>query len=298
MDKNTIKFLSDKGCKITEGRHLSELCSFRIGGPADFFIEIPHGNALSAFLNAAGETKTDFFVIGGGTNILFPDAGYRGVIVKLTGDFEKISIQNGILSCGAGANLSSVVAFAAGNSLSGLECCAGIPGTAGGAVFGNAGSKDKWIGDCVESVEIYKNGKKELIDNNKIGFEYRKTALEGCIVSKINFSLKKEAGNDILKEVSDSIEKRRKTQPLSMPNAGCIFKNPDGLSAGKLIEDAGLKGKKKGGDNGAQISEIHGNFIVNAGKAKAIDVLDLIYAARKGVKEKFNIDLELEIKVM
>lgn len=301
MTKNTIKKLASSGCIILENEPLSKHCSFKTGGPADFLVNIPNERALEAFL---GE-KPDFFILGGGTNILFSDSGYRGIIVKLVGEFEKFSINankgdSAELSCGGGAHTAAVVRAAAENGLSGLECCAGIPGTIGGAVFGNAGTKDRWIGDVLESAEIFiKNSsgvyEKRVLKGCEIPFEYRTSGLEDCIISKLDFTLKKEAENDILKEIFESIEKRKKSQPLNFPNAGCIFKNPGGLSAGKLIDDAGLKGKKKGG---AEISEVHANFIVNNGNAKASDILDLVYCARKTVKEKFNIDLELEIKIL
>ena len=299
MANEIIKKLSDAGCKIHNNKMLSEFCSFKIGGPADFFVEIPTENALRVFLEAVSAEKIPFLFIGGGTNILFSDKGYRGVIAKLAGEFDVINIQGSKAACGAGVSLPVLVNKTASENLSGLECCAGIPGTVGGAVFGNAGSAENWISDAVESVEIYKKAesgkwKAEIMKKDDINFQYRSSGLENCIITKINFTLKKETERDILKEISESISKRAKSQPLSTANAGCIFKNPAGLSAGKLIDDAGLKGRKKGG---AKVSEMHANFIVNTGGADCDDILDLIYIVRKTVKEKFNIDLELEIKI-
>ncbi|MCL2389796.1 MAG: FAD-binding protein [Endomicrobia bacterium] len=162
MTKDIIKKLSSQGCIILENEPLSKHSSFNIGGPADFFINIPNEHALKAFLNE----NLDFFILGGGTNILFSDDGYRGIVIKLVDEFEKFSITGNEgpmtrgtlpqISCGSGAHMVSVMRAAAENGLSGLECCAGIPGTIGGSVFGNAGGKDCWIGDIVESVEIYK----------------------------------------------------------------------------------------------------------------------------------------------
>ena len=284
------------GAKIYAGELLSKHCSFKIGGIADFYIEIPNEQTLKSFLLKASSLKFKYFILGGGTNVLFSDSGYNGAVVRLTGDFEKISVNGEKIACGAGASLSAVLKKAAENNFSGLECCAGIPGTAGGAVFGNAGSKNGSIGEFVESVEIYnENGQKELINKEKIDFQYRKSGLENFVITKINFCLKKEAGNDILKEILESTVRRSKTQPLNLPNAGCIFKNPQGFSAGKLIEDAGLKGKSSGG---AKISEVHGNFIVNTGSAKCGDVLCLIRSVQAEVKEKFGVDLQLEIKTV
>ncbi|MCL2485556.1 MAG: UDP-N-acetylmuramate dehydrogenase [Endomicrobia bacterium] len=296
MTNEIIKKLSSEGCIILKDESLSKHSSFKIGGSADFFINIPNEHALFAFL----DENLDFFVLGGGTNLLFSDKGYKGIVIRLVDEFEKFSIIGNAVSCGSGAHMAAVIKAAVQNNLSGFESCAGIPGTIGGAVFGNAGSKDCWISDIVESVEVFKKNsnntyEKQLLKQDEILFDYRTSALENCIITKINFTLKNELEKDILKEISESIEKRKNSQPLNLPNAGCIFKNPVGFSAGKLIEDAGLKGKKKGD---AEISQIHANFIVNNGNATASNVLDLIYIARKTVKDKFNIDLELEIKIV
>ncbi|MDR2425701.1 MAG: UDP-N-acetylmuramate dehydrogenase [Endomicrobium sp.] len=291
-----VNKLAAAGCKVFENRKLSEVCSFKIGGNVNYFIEIPHEPALSFFLKTASVENFRFFILGGGTNVLFSDKGFSGCVIKLMGDFKNISIDGVKITCGGAVFLPSLVKKSICENLSGLECCAGIPGTVGGAVLGNAGSGQNWISDTIESVEVYnRNGEKELINKEKIDFDYRKSGLENFIISKVNFTLKKETGNGILKVVSDKIKNRAKTQPLPFPSAGCIFRNPLGLSAGKLIEDAGLKGRKK---RGAKVSEIHANFIINVANATADDVLDLIYTVRKTVKDKFNIDLELEIKVI
>ena len=283
------------GCKILQNEPLSGHSSFKIGGAADFFIEIPNEAALMEFLKIARAGGVKYFVLGGGTNVLFDDAGYRGAIIKLAGDFEKFEISGEEIFSGAGASLAAVLKAAAENGLSGLECVAGIPGTVGGAVFGNAGQKDVWISKAIKSVEIIDGLGKKVLKSDEIPFGYRKSGLENNIIIKINFLLKKEAGNGILKDILESVKERLKNQPLSMPNAGCVFKNPAGFSAGKLIDDAGLKNASIGG---AKISEIHANFIVNTGGAKSKDVLGLIELAQKTVKEKFNIDLETEIKTV
>jgi UDP-N-acetylmuramate dehydrogenase len=290
--------LSAIGCKILQNEPLSRHSSFKIGGVADFFIEIPNEDALIEFLQIAAKNGLEYFILGGGTNVLFSDGGYRGAVLRLTGDLKKIEIKGEEVSCGAGALLSFVLNETAKKGLSGLECAAGIPGTVGGAVFGNAGSKTAYIGSAVKSVEIIdlKSLEKKILKGNTLpSFGYRKSGLENCAMTKINFLLKKETGNDILKEILENVKKRSESQPLSMPNAGCIFKNPAGFSAGKLIDEAGLKGKTAGG---AKFSEIHANFIVNSGGAKSKDVLELISIAQKTVKEKFNIDLEPEIKIV
>jgi UDP-N-acetylmuramate dehydrogenase len=268
-------------------------CSFKIGGLSDFFIEIPNERALSEFLKIISDDR--FYMLGGGTNVLFSDEGYRGIIVCLMGDFKEISVSEDKILCGGGALLSDVLKVAYENSLTGLECAVGIPGTVGGAIYGNAGRRDKWISAAVKSVEIFKNLKKELINREEIAFGYRKSGFENCIISKVVFSLKKNVKDGRLEEISKNMQKRLKTQPLNMPNAGSIFKNPDRFSVGKLVEEAGLKGKYAGR---VQISELHGNFIVNRGGGFAEDVLTLINLIKEKIKEKFGISLETEIKII
>jgi UDP-N-acetylmuramate dehydrogenase len=288
-----IEPLSSLGCRVLKDEPLSMHCSLKIGGPSDFFVEIPNERSLSEFLKIVSDDK--FYMLGGGTNVLFPDEGYRGIIVCLTGDFKKISVSEDKILCGGGAMLSDVLKAACENGLTGLECMAGIPGTVGGAVYGNAGSRDKWISAVIKSVEVSKNFKKELINREKAAFDYRKSGFENCIISKVVFSLKKDVKNGRLEEISKNIQKRLETQPLDMPNAGSIFKNPGRFVVGKLIEEAGLKGKCAGK---AQISELHGNFIVNNGGAFAEDVLTLISLIKEKIKEKFGISLETEIKII
>jgi UDP-N-acetylmuramate dehydrogenase len=290
INASLISKLSQYGCKILSDEPLSKHTSFNIGGNADFFVEIPNQEALAAFL----KLKLPFFVLGGGTNILFSDAGYRGIIIKLTGDFTDIFVEDNEVICGAGANLARVLKTAAQNSLSGLENAAGIPGNIGGAVFGNAGTNAQGIGACLKYAEVFKHGQREVINKEDIRFSYRSSSLENCLITKVVFALKKADKNDILNAISIHLDKRVKSQPLSSPNAGCIFKNPTGLSAGKLIDEAGLKGLVCGG---AKISEIHANFIVNTGGAKSKDVVFLMETVTKAVKEKFNIVLEPEIRI-
>ncbi|MDR1952828.1 MAG: UDP-N-acetylmuramate dehydrogenase [Elusimicrobiota bacterium] len=281
------------GVRIYKNEPLSKHTSFKIGGPADYLLEIPSEKSLMEFLKNSSNEK--IFILGGGTNVLFCDEGFRGIIVKLTGDFEKFSFCQNKLICGASANLSAVLRECAKRNLSGLECCAGIPGTVGGAVFGNAGDKDCGICGAVFSIDIVNNMYKELIDRKKLVCEYRKTNISG-IITNVNFLLTQSERNGILREILDSkIYKRRQTQPIGIPNAGCVFKNPTGESAGKLIDLAGLKGTKIGG---AKISEIHANFIVNENNAKASDVLDLINMVKRKIKNIFGIALQEEIRVI
>jgi UDP-N-acetylmuramate dehydrogenase len=285
--------LSSLGCKILRNELLLKHCSFKIGGPVDFFIEIPNEYALLEFL---GIVSDKYYILGKGTNVLFSDEGYKGAMGCLTGDFRKIYVLKDQILCGGGALISNLLKIVLKNNLTGLEYLVGIPGTVGGAVRGNAGSKDEWISASINSVEIYKNLKKQLISKEKIKFRYRESELRDCVITKVSFSLKKAMGNDSSKKICRNMQKRLEKQPLNMPNAGSVFKNPSSdLSAGELIEYTGLKGKRIGC---AQISDLHGNFIVNRGGAIAKDVLYLIDIVKKRVKKKFNINLETEIKII
>lgn len=234
-------------------------------------------------------------VLGSGSNILFPDEGYRGIIITLVGEFRNIKITEERILVGAGAKVQDVLNLALRNDLIGLECVAGIPGTVGAAVYGNVGTKKDAVDSCVESVIIYKDAKKKNLNKDQINFSYRKSSLEDCIIVNVGFILKKETKNDSLSAVSKSLKERLKSQPLDMPNVGCIFKNPVGYSAGKLIEEANLKGFQIGG---AKVSNKHGNFIVNTGKATSKDVITLIDIIKEKVNCKFNIALETEIKII
>jgi UDP-N-acetylmuramate dehydrogenase len=266
----------------------------KIGGEADFFIEIPNEQSLVVFLNSA--LADNYFVLGDGTNVLFHDEGYRGTVIRFTGIFKKISVLKNEILSGGGALLSNVLKIALENSLSGFEFTTGIPGTVGGAIYGNVGNRNEWISTVVKTVEIYKNLKKEFLSRDKINFSYRKTNLENCLITKVSFSLENKKKNPDLQKIFKNVQKRLKTQPLNIPNAGSIFKNPDVLlSAGKLIEEVGLKGKRIGN---AEIDKLHGNFIVNTGGASSKDVLELICLIKKNVKEKFNINLETEVRII
>jgi UDP-N-acetylmuramate dehydrogenase len=293
MDKSILSKLASLGCNIFKDKLLSKHCSFKIGGPADYFIEVPSEEALFLFLKNIGTDK--FFILGCGTNVLFSDDGYNGFVVSLIGKFKQITVCGEDISCGSGALLSNVLDISLKNNLAGLEFVSGIPGCVGGAVFGNAGSKDKWIDSVIKEVNVYKDGQKILLERKQIDFSYRKSSLEKSILLSVCFSLKKSIENDSLSTVFESIKKRLKTQPLNFPNAGSVFKNPKGLSVGKLIEEAGLKGTRVGG---AQISELHGNFIINMGGALTKDVLALISMIEEKIYKQFNIKLETEIKII
>jgi len=241
--------------------------------------------------------KQNFFVIGGGTNVLFSDEGFKGIIIKLTGAFEDMYLHSGLAYCGAGVNMATAVQMLAENSYRGLEFMSGIPGSIGGAVYGNAGTKDRWISESVHEIEVMDySGVVKTLPAENIVFYYRKSGLSRYIILSVKFKITKGEKSEIAKSISSVIAEKKASQPLMFPNVGCIFRNPqEGVSAGKLIDEAGMKGITEGG---AKISEHHANFIVNAGNARSLDVLKLIEKVRATVKEKSGINLMPEIKVV
>jgi UDP-N-acetylmuramate dehydrogenase len=293
INDNLVKELSLLGCVILKDEPLKKHSSFKIGGSADFFVEIPNEKALIFCLENISVDR--YMILGSGSNVLFSDKGYRGVIITLTNEFRNIEVFQERILAGAGATLQHILNIALKNNLVGLECVSGIPGTVGAAVYGNAGSKSKGIGELLESIKIYRHTKKEYLNREQINFSYRKSSLEKCVIVRVKFLLKKGTKNDSLSVVYENAHKRLQSQPLDMPSAGSIFKNPIGYSAGRLIEETGLKGFQIGG---ARISNKHGNFIVNTGQATSKDVLTLIDIIKEKVNLKFNIALETEVKII
>lgn len=296
IKKDIIEKLSSNISRLKINEPIKNHSSFRIGGPAKYYVEVKSIDELKNLVKLIRLEKLNYMVIGSGSNLLFSDHGFDGVIIKLIGEFSDFQFKKNKLSAGSGVNLGVLVNRAMEKSLAGMEDFAGIPGTLGGAIIGNAGSKDVWIGSKVNYVKVLNNdGKVVLLKKKTLKFSYRNSNLEGNIVLNAEISLKKGRKNVILKKIDKLMIYRSKMQPLSAFCAGSIFKNPKNHSAGALIEQAGIKGIKFGG---AKISEKHGNFIINDNNAKASDVLALITMARQKVKEKFGINLELEIKVI
>ncbi len=270
--------------------------TFKIGGPARYFVEAANKKEIQNLWNFTHNEGLPLFVLGRGSNILVSDRGFDGVVVCLTGEFKDFIFQSEKLVAGCGVSLAKIVNECVQRSLSGIEYLAGIPGTLGGAIVGNAGSSDVWIEDIINSVKaIDENGQIVEILKKDILFRYRGTDLGKKVLLESALNLKKSTKNDIVKKIKENTDRRFESQPIESWNAGSIFKNPKGDYAGRLIEQAGLKGLKFGG---AQVSEKHANFIINSGDAKSSDVLELIKVVRHNVKEKFGLDLELEIKLI
>ena len=253
--------------------------TFRIGGPADYYL-CPHSiEELQKILQICKEKKIEFFILGNGSNLLVSDKGYRGAVIQLWKNFSDITVKGTTIIVKAGALLSKIAAEALEEGLTGMEFASGIPGTIGGATVMNAGA--------------YGGERKNII--KELGYRTSIVKEKGYVVVSVVLQLKKGDKEEIRKVMEDLKERRVTKQPLDMPSAGSTFKRPEGYFAGKLIMDAGLRGFSVGG---AQISEKHCGFVVNKGDATAADVLGLIREVQKRVEEQFHVTLEPEVKFL
>jgi UDP-N-acetylmuramate dehydrogenase len=280
---------------LRTNQSLAVLSTFNIGGPADFFYEAKNEKDLVSLVELAQKKKIPFIIIGGSSNFLFDDLGFRGLVIKMADDSLKIG-QEGKIIVGAGMILSKLVNFCTQKGLAGLEFAAGVPGTLGGAVVGNAGAWQESIGEKVLRVKVLdKEGKIKWLEQKDCQFEYRESLFkkESLIILSVELLLKQEDSQIIKQKVEENLNKRL-SQPKE-PSAGSVFINPKPDSAGVMIEKCGLKGYQIGG---AKISDQHANFIINIGGAKASDVLELIALAKKKVKQQFSLDLKTEIKFL
>ncbi len=274
---------------------LKEHTSFCIGGPADVFVEPADIEDLIRLVVQARAQKLPVFVLGG-TNLLVRDKGIRGVVVSLA-KLRAIKEEPGsVLYAEGGVGMPTLIGYAIRRSLTGLEWAAGIPGTVAGCVVMNAGTRLGEMKDTVKAVRIVTPAG-VLVDcpAHEISFTYRRAQLPAGIVAGVWLQLKPGVRSDIEKVVKDYLRYRRDTQPLTLPSAGCVFKNPVNDSAGRLVEAAGLKGARVGD---AEVSEKHANFIVNRGNASAKDVLTLIKMVQAKVIRKTGVKLELELKLV
>jgi UDP-N-acetylmuramate dehydrogenase len=268
----------------------------KIGGPAQYFLRPRHTDELLQVVLTCHEEEIPVRVLGGGSNVLVHDIGVSGAVLQLADDaFAQIEIDGTTVRCGAAAPLSQLISQTVKAELAGLETLSGIPGTVGGALRGNAGGRGGDIGQFVESVTVM-NSKGEILirRGDELSFGYRESSVDELVILEGVFRLQAGDPEEITRRMRKIWIMKKATQPLSFQSAGCIFKNPRGLSAGALVEQAGLKGIRVGE---AEISDRHANFIVTHPGAKSDDVLRLIDLARSKVSEQFAVDLELEIKI-
>jgi UDP-N-acetylmuramate dehydrogenase len=269
---------------------------YRLGGPADYFIRPRNVRELKEIVRRCNESHVRIYVLGFGSNLLVGDKGVRGAVIKLQGEeFDRTQFEGPQVTAWAGAELSKLVLDCVGKGLSGVESLTGIPGSFGGAVRMNAGSRFGDIGSAVEAVtlmdihgNIYEKRKPELI------FDYRSTNIRARFILNAQLRLAEADPERIMRTVKESWIYKKNSQPLNTRNCGCVFKNPPGASAGALIDRAGLKGLQVGG---AVISDKHANFIVAKDGCTSRDVLQLIDTIKQKVREQFDVELELEIEV-
>ena len=282
---------------IRRDEPLAKRTTLRVGGPADIYVEPASENDLAAVLKFCGERGLKFFVLGRGSNLLVRDGGFRGVVICLAQPhFSRVEIAGERLHCGAGAKLKTVAVEAKRNSLAGLEFLEGIPGSVGGALRMNAGAMSGATFDIVESVRVMDfNGNVRELTPKDMAVEYR-----SCGTLKTHLALGAvlqgwpDVREAIEQRMNDYSKKRWASQP-AMPSAGCAFKNPAAMSAGKLIDELGLKGTRVGG---AAVSAEHGNFIVNDGTATARDVLQLMEILKQRVRVERGIELRTEVEII
>jgi UDP-N-acetylmuramate dehydrogenase len=280
---------------IAVAEPLGKYTSFRIGGPADFYLEPVDKFDLIEVVRFFKRFDYRFMIIGKGSNLLISDIGFRGAAINLEEGMGKVILKGDIVVADAGVRLSKFVDFCIQHEKKGVEMLAGIPGTIGGAVIMNAGAYGGEISDHLVEVEIYRDDAIQKVKKAEAGFSYRRSGFARNVILNASFKLPQGNLAELLQRRRELLLKRNQSQPLNLPNSGSMFKNPEGAFAAKLVEDAGLKGKQIGE---AQISERHGNFIVNHGSATAQDVLDLVKLARKKVFERSGIKLELEVKLI
>ena len=270
--------------------------TFRVGGPADFFVTPKAKEEVRDVICICKEAGMPYYIIGNGSNLLVSDAGYRGVIVQIYKEMNEVKVEGDLVKAQAGALLSGIAAKALGAELSGFEFASGIPGTIGGACAMNAGAYGGEMKDVLESVTVL-TGEGKIIElgRNELELGYRTSVIakKGYIVLGAALKLERGDGGKIKTYMDELKEKRVTKQPLEYPSAGSTFKRPEGYFAGKLIEDAGLRGFQVGG---AQVSEKHCGFVINRDHATAADIMELMRQVQIRVKENSGVDLEPEVK--
>ncbi|HWP59629.1 MAG TPA: UDP-N-acetylmuramate dehydrogenase [Candidatus Acidoferrales bacterium] len=295
------ELLSIPGIRLKLREPLAPHTSIKIGGAADLFLEIETARALAQALRLLNARRVPFWLLGNGSNVLISDRGVRGAVLKLEGEFKRAEwrVQNGeaLVTAGAAYPIARLVREAARKGLAGLEFAEGIPATVGGAIVMNAGAYGSEMQKVVARVEgVDAHGEEKSLPREELGFSYRSTCLPpGFIVTRVCFVLLRGSAPEIQERLRALVARRKQTQPAGLPNAGSMFRNPEGDFAGRLIEAAGLKGRRIGR---AEISQRHANFIVNLGGARAAEVKRLMDLARREVKEKFAVELVPEVRLI
>ncbi len=295
-DSQIAGALSDLGVRLKPGASLAELTSLGIGGTTDL-LSIEQHDAIPDLLNLLDTQGIPHRFLGGGSNLLVGDGELPWVVLQLVSPEPDIVLKGNFAQIDAAADLGRTVTFCAKNDLGGMEGLIGVPGTVGGALRMNAGAYGMQIGSYVREVKLYRaaSHKLETLEGDQISFEYRHTSFApDDMMLAVKLELPSKPYPEILKGIRICNEKRRASQPLGQKSAGCIFKNPPGASAGRMIDELGLKSLQVGD---ARVSDRHANFFVNSGKASAKDMLALIADVRERVEKSFGVILEYEVVV-
>ncbi|WP_080846535.1 UDP-N-acetylmuramate dehydrogenase [Cytobacillus gottheilii] len=285
--------------KIKENEPLANHTTMKIGGPADLYIEPSSVEGLSQIMELIKKHNFKWTAIGRGSNLLISDKGIEGAVIKLGRGLDHMDLQGSELKVGAGYSIVALSTQISRKGYSGLEFASGIPGSVGGAVYMNAGAHGSDISKILKSAHIlFEDGQMQWLTNEEMMFSYRTSVLQkerpGIVLEAI-FEVEEGNKDEIFAEMQKNKDYRKDTQPWNYKCAGSIFRNPLPQFAGRLIEEAGLKGYTIGG---AQISDMHGNFIVNTGNATAQDVLDLIQYAKDKIQNEYNVSLETEVEII
>jgi UDP-N-acetylmuramate dehydrogenase len=294
-----LKLIS--GLKVKVAESLARHTSMKIGGPADYFVEVESGAGLTKLLPCLNHHGMAFCLLGKGSNVLISDLGIRGAVIHLAGDFKRAEWHEDgktvSVKVGAAHAVTQLVREAARRGYAGLEFAEGIPGSLGGALVMNAGAYGSEFEKVVDRVDgVTREGRPIRFSREEMTFTYRDSHLPaGVVVTQVSLRLRQEGADQVSSKVRELVMKRKSSQPSGYPNSGSMFRNPPGDFAGRLIEAAGLKGKRIGQ---AQISERHANFIVNRGGAKALEVRQLMELAGAEVTKQFGIKLEPEVRFL
>ena len=283
--------------QLLENVNLEKYNTYGIKTHAKYLIKPYDVNNLIDLMNYLKTNKIKYFILGNGSNIIMPDNDFDGVIIKLD-NFNTIEYNDSIVKVGSGIKLGQLVDDTLNHGFGNLYFLSGIPGTVGGAIVQNAGAFNHSIFEYIKDVTVLDNGCIKTISKDEIKYSYRYTQFKNnkyLIILSCSIMLEKSNIDEIRKQINNNLQKRVKTQPLKYKNAGSVFKNPDGDSAGRIIDELGLKGLTVGG---AKISLEHANFIINYNFCKSSDIIELINIVKKKVKEKKNIDLELEQEII
>lgn len=299
MPRGAFEFGESFRGKVARNEPMSGHTTYRIGGPARFVVTVETLDALSRVLRECARLGLPWVPVGQGSNLLVADEGYDGVVVLLSGDFRRWSFDENALrfTVGAGVTLARLVQEAYHLALSGFEFAVGIPGTVGGALRMNAGTREDWIGSRVVSVTTFSlKGGLRRYHGDEIAWQYRRSSLPNDeVVVECELACQRGMAGRIQQRMEEALRRRKQRQPLGMPSCGSVFRNPQDGSAGDLIEQAGLKGYRVGG---AQISQVHANFIVNTGGASAADVAACMKKARDEVMGAYGIELRPEVRFL